>query len=201
MHTVRPRAGSARLVLLLVAAGVGTALLFPTACEADRRRVTVPKHLIRFDDGDTVVIDWTKGREEVRILSIDAPEIRHLQHDIPFDQPFGREATGFLKGCLAVANKVELLRAAEKDRYGRTLGYLFLNGRNYSVLAIEARLAYGPSGRFGDEGLPREYAACRAAAAKAGPLPFEEPYLYRKRMRELSAWMKERGTYPAEEGR
>ena len=130
--------------------------------------------LIRFDDGDSIDIDWPKGVEHVRILGIDTPEVQHLDHDLPYPQPFGTEAAGFLRGCLAVAKKVELLRSGKKDRYERTLGYVFVNGRNYSVLVIEARLAYGPSDRFGDNGLPEEFASCKAAAARAGPVAFDD---------------------------
>ncbi len=185
-------------LVVVVAAGAATLLVVPPPAHArGKERVAVPKHLIRFDDGDSITIRWTQGDEVVRILGIDTPEVLHLEHDIPYPQPFGYTAAGFLRGCLAVANKVELLRSGQKDRYDRTLGYLFVNGRNYSVLAIEARLAAGPSGRFGDNGLPKEYAACRTAAAAAGPVPFEEPHLYRKRMRALSKWMKANGSYPA----
>lgn len=184
---------------LVAGAGAAVLLLVPPddALARGKGRVAVPRHLIRFDDGDSITIRWPQGDEVVRILGIDTPEVLHLEHDIPYAQPFGYTAAGFLRGCLAVASRVELLRSGQSDRYDRTLGYLFVNGQNYSVLAIRARLAVGPSGRFGDNGLPREYAACRAAAAAAGPVPFEEPHLYRKRMRALSKYMKKDGSYPA----
>jgi len=162
----------------------------------ERGRIAVPKNLIHFDDGDSIGIRWPEGVEQVRILGIDTPEVQHLDHDLPYAQPFGNEAAGFLRGCIAVAGKIELLRSGERDRYGRTLAYVMLDGKNYSVLVIQARLSYGPNDRFGDNGLPKEYAACKAAAKKAGPPAFEEPYLYRRRMRTVSAWMKKQGTYP-----
>jgi len=166
------------------------------ASAGGKERVPIPKDLLHVDDGDSVDIRWPRGAETVRILGIDTPEVQHLDHDLPYAQPFGREALGFLRGALAVADKVELLRSGQNDKYGRTLGYLFLDGRNYSVLVIEARLAYGPSARFGDNGLPKEHAACVAAAGAAGPVPFEEPWLFRKRMHAVAAWMKANGTYP-----
>ena len=159
--------------------------------------VAVPKQLISFDDGDTVAIAWRgRSREVVRILGIDTPETLHLEHNIPFPQPFGEEAAGFLRGAMAVADKVELLRSGQKDPFGRTLGYIFLDGKNYSVLILEARLAIESVTRYGDNGMPREAAACLAAAKRAGPVPFEDPALYRKRMRAVSAAMKKAGTYP-----
>ncbi len=183
-------------LLLAAAAAIGSGWFHEDAQAGDGARAVVPKHLIRFDDGDSIVIRWPRGEEVVRVLGIDTPEVQHLDHDIPYAQPFGAEAAGFLRGCLAVADEVELLRAKTKDDYGRTLAYVFVDKKNYSVLAIEARLATGPSGRFGDNGLPAPYAACRAAARKAGPVPFEAPYKFRGRMRDVSKWMKKNGTYP-----
>ena len=52
-----------------------------------------------------------RGPEEIRLLGVDAPEVEHLAHDIPSRQPFGERAAGFLQGALAVAHRVEILRA------------------------------------------------------------------------------------------
>jgi micrococcal nuclease len=157
-------------------------------------RVPVDPSRVLVDDGDTVAIRWSKDdTETVRILGIDTPETRHLEHDLPYAQPFGPEARAFAQGAFAVAGQVELLRSATLDPYGRTLGYLFLNGRNYSVLAVRARLAVESVSFYGDNGLPAEAAEVAAAAKDAGPLPFEPPHLFRARMREVSKWMKEHG--------
>ena len=128
-------------------------------------RIQVPVDKIEMDDGDTITIDWSDGdRERVRILGIDTPEIQHADFNIPYEQPFGREAAGFAAGAFAVAQKVELLRAAMKDPYGRTLGYIFLDGRNYSVLVLKARLAVETVSHYGDNGLPEEADAGQAEA-------------------------------------
>ncbi len=157
-------------------------------------RVPVEPAAIAVDDGDTVVIHWSKqDAETIRILGIDTPETRHLAHELPYAQPFGPEARGFAQGAFAAATQVELLRAATLDPYGRTLGYLFLNGRNYSVLVIQARYSTETVSFYGDNGLPREAAEVVAAARQIGPLPFEPPYQFRARMRELTRWMKEHG--------
>jgi endonuclease YncB( thermonuclease family) len=146
---------------------------------------------------DSVVIHWTANDHEiVRILGIDTPETRHLQHQIPYSQSFGPEARGFAMGAFAAATKVELLRSAILDPYDRTLGYLFVNGRNFSVLAVAARMAEETVSRYGDNGLPAESAAVLAAAKAAGPPPFESPGEYRKRMRDVSRGLKEKGEYP-----
>lgn len=160
-------------------------------------RIEVDPSKVEIDDGDSVVIHWTASDHEiVRILGIDTPETRHIQHQIPYAQAFGPEARGFAMGAFATATKVELLRSSILDPYDRTLGYLFVNGRNYSVLAVTARMAEETVTRYGDNGLPAESAAVLAAAKAAGPPPFESPGEYRKRMRDVSRWLKERGEYP-----
>lgn len=162
-------------------------------------RVSVDPSRVRIDDGDTLEIRWSRGDVEVvRILGIDTPETRHLEHDIPYAQPFGEEARRFAIESFAEATRVELLRSATLDPYGRTLAYVFVDGHNYSVLAVRARLALENVSHFGDNGLPREAAAVLAAAEAAGPVAFEPPYRYRARMRELSKYLREQGTYPEE---
>jgi micrococcal nuclease len=160
-------------------------------------RVLVDPAKVRVDDGDTVVIEWSKGdNETVRILGIDTPETRHVEHNLPYPQDFGPEARGFALGVFVAATDVQILRAATLDPYGRTLGYLFVNGRNYSVLVVAARLAAETVGHYGDNGLPKEAAEVLAAARAAGPVPFEPPYQFRARMRDVSAFLQQQGASP-----
>jgi len=163
------------------------------------QRVKVDPALVSVEDGDTVAIRWpgTDGEEIVRILGIDTPETRRLEHNIPFDQPFGKEADAFAKGAFAAASDVELLRCSTLDPYGRTLGYLFINGRNFSIMVIKARYSTETVSHYGDNGLPAEAAQIKAAAKDIGPLPFEPPHVFRARMRDLTTWMKQTGQYPA----
>ena len=130
----------------------------------------------------------TSDTEIVRILGIDTPEVRRLEHNLPYDQSFGPEARAFAQGAFAAATEVELLRSPTLDPYGRTLAYLFINGRNYSVMAIKARYSGETVSHYGDNGLPKEAAEVLAAAKEAGAslLPFEPPHLYRARMRTLT---------------
>jgi endonuclease YncB( thermonuclease family) len=132
------------------------------------------------DDGDTIRISWLDGpRETVRILGIDAPEIRHQNNPIAEDQPYGQESLAFARRLIQGARRLELVRATHGDRFGRTLGYLFVDGANYSVLAIENHLAESTIDRFGNSGFPREAAEVRDAARRAGPPPFESPVRFR----------------------
>ena len=58
------------------------------------------------------------------------------------------------------------------------------------MLVIRARLAEESVSHYGDNGLPELAAQVTAAAKTAGPLPFEPPHVFRKRMRALSDWTK-----------
>ena len=163
------------------------------------QRIKVDPALIKVEDGDGVDIQWSPSDVEiVRILGIDTPEVRRLEHNLPYDQPFGPEARAFARGAFAAATEVELLRSPTLDPYGRTLAYLFINGRNYSVMAIKARYSTETVSHYGDNGLPREAAEVTAAAKEAGPtlLPFEPPHLYRARMRTLTNALKQSGQFP-----
>ncbi len=145
--------------------------------------------LIDVGDGDTVVIQWSdEDRERVRILGIDTPEVAHPSMGWYDDQPYGEQATAFAEGVFAMAESVELLRAAEPDGYGRTLGYLFVNGRNYSILAVTAGYAVETVSHYGDNGLPRDRGCGAGGVARVGPVAFEAPFRFRRRMRELNEW-------------
>ncbi len=136
-------------------------------------RVAVLPEGIRVMDGDTAEIRWSAADvETVRILGIDAPELYERKGWVPDRggalDPRGAEARGFARGAFAVAGRIELMRSAGLDRYRRTLGYFFLDGRNYSVMAIEAHLARETITRFGDNGLPEQARAVLEAAKRAG---------------------------------
>jgi endonuclease YncB( thermonuclease family) len=163
------------------------------------QRLKVDPALVTVEDGDNVLIRWNdKDTEIIRILGIDTPEIRRLEHNLPYDQPFGLEAKAFAQGAFAAATEIELVRSPTLDPYGRTLAYLFINGRNFSVMVIKAKYSGETVSHYGDNGLPNESAEVLAAAKEvgAGPLPFEPPYQFRARMRTLTESMKQSGHFP-----
>lgn len=160
-----------------------------TQTRKSKERVPVPVDRVRVDDGDTVTIEWGPNDQEiVRILGIDTPETQHPDHGLPHDQAFGPEARAFCRGAFAAARTAELLRAETVDPYGRTLGYLWVNGYNYSVLVVRARLAVESISRFGDNGFPKEAAEVLEASRTVAPVPFENPGDFRRRMREINDW-------------
>jgi micrococcal nuclease len=199
-----------RLTLAVAGLLVGLACLAPESLKAQApatqakpqprtssAKVKVDPATITVDDGDSVVIKWPSGDDEiVRILGIDSPEVRHVEHNIPFDQEHGPEARAFARGAFSVAGDVQILRCTTLDPYGRSLAYLFLDGKNYSVLIIKARLSSESVTIYGDNGLPAIAAEVVAAAKEAGPPPFEPPGAFRARMRTQTEWMKKNGTYP-----
>jgi 5'-nucleotidase (lipoprotein e(P4) family) len=191
-------AGCALILVLTLAGADAAAQTAPAAQPRPHgQRQRVPLTALQMDDGDTVSIRWsTTDLETVRILGIDAPEIRHFEHDLPYDQPFGRDAAAFARARFGRAAQLEILRAATLDPFGRTLAYLFIDGRNYSLEILDARLAVESVTAFGDNGFPTEAAAVLAAAKKTGPVAFEPPHVYRARMRSVTAWLKEHGSYP-----
>ena len=181
-------------VMLLVATQVGAQVDSEENIQSrpSLERVSIDIDLIEVGDGDTVTIHWGDGdNERVRILGIDTPEVAHPSMGWHDDQPYGPEATAFAKGVFAMAESVELLRAAEADGYGRTLGYFFVNGRNYSVLVVAARYAVETVSHYGDNGLPEPSEAVLAASRGIAPVPFEAPYKFRGRMRALNEWREE----------
>ena len=135
-------------------------------------RVPVDPARVVVDDGDTFVVRWSKDDvETVRILGIDTPETRHLPHDLPYAQSFGPEAAAFARGAFAAATQVELLRSSTLDPYGRTLGYVFLNSRNYSVLVVEARFSAETVTFYGDNGLEGGSRRGAGRVEDGGPSP------------------------------
>ncbi|MFA4973211.1 MAG: thermonuclease family protein [bacterium] len=140
-----------------------------------------PISKIDFDDGDT----FECRGEDIRMLGVDAPEISHPRHGIAKDQEGGRDAAGFTEDAIKKAGRVLIVRSG-KDRYGRTLAHVLLDGELLGAKLIKAGLAYESISHFGDNGMP-EFALQILEAAKVSPKPsFEEPYKWRKKHQKKS---------------
>ncbi len=97
--------------------------------------------IVRVIDGDTIIVDMNGKNETIRLIGIDAPEIKE-----PGSKPqcFSQEATDKAKEILT--NKNVNLEAdptqGERDKYERLLRYVFLtDGTNFNQLMIADGLA------------------------------------------------------------
>ena len=72
-------------------------------------------NVLRITDGDTVVLKRGDEVVRVRLLCIDAPEIR---------QTYGQAARVYLQSKLRESKGEVFMESKGKDRFGRTLGYL-----------------------------------------------------------------------------
>jgi len=98
--------------------------------------------LISCEDGDTAVFDSVNGQIRVRFLGIDTPEASY-KYD-----PWGFQATQFTCEKLYEASTLVIEQddaAGPVDNYGRTLGYVWYDGRllNLEVLEQAYSLAVG----------------------------------------------------------
>ena len=94
--------------------------------------------LIRVIDGDTIVVNSSKGKETVRFLLIDTPEIVHPNKE---EEPFAKEASKFVKDSLDLNTKIWIERGyPETDLYERSLAYVWYQEENNQIINLNAEL-------------------------------------------------------------
>ncbi|MEH7463371.1 thermonuclease family protein [Bacillus thuringiensis] len=105
-------------------------------------------------DGDTLKVKLENGKEEtVRFLLIDTPETKHPRLGV---QPFGPEASAFTKKYASEGKKIQLeLDVSEREKYGRLLAYVWVDGQMINRLLVEQGLArvayvYAPNTKYVD---------------------------------------------------
>lgn len=97
----------------------------PNASQKDLFASIIPATVIRAIDGDTIEVKLINGKTEtVRLIGMDTPEVVHPTRG---EEPFGREASDFTRRTLAGKGVYLELDAAERDRYGRLLAYVWLS--------------------------------------------------------------------------
>ncbi|MFN8525158.1 MAG: thermonuclease family protein [Chloroflexota bacterium] len=136
------------------------ALLTSTAYAQDR----TPAHVVSVTDGDTVVVSLSDRDEKVRLIGIDAPE------SVDPNRPkmcWADEASARAKELLGDRDVELELDKGERDRFGRLLAYVWIDGENSSLtLAREGhavQLTIAPNTRYVDQ-----IAAAVAEARDAG---------------------------------
>lgn len=138
--------------VLLALAGCGDASS-PTPRES-----TTGVRVVQVVDGDTIGVEIADGRERVRIIGINAPEQGECLAD---------EATALLRD-LVDGEEVDLVTdRSDRDRFGRLLRYVEVDGLDAGAELVEAGLAvarrYPPDTARSDG-----YAALQRGAADSG---------------------------------
>jgi micrococcal nuclease len=123
---------------------------------------------VRVIDGDTVLLD---GRERVRLIGVDTPELHREGTPVQY---FARQASAFTRG-LAEGRTVRLEYERERrDRYGRTLAYVYLEDGTFLNLEI-VRRGYGFAYTRHPFRYLDEFRAAERAARAAGAGLWAEP--------------------------
>ena len=142
--------------------------------------IEMDKSKIELDDGDSFTYDGMG----IRVLGMDTPEIAHPEHGFHSDQPFGRQAAKMTAGILVNAKSVSYV-PYERDRYGRMLAHVFVDGNLLSVKLIRAGLAHETVSHYGDNGFPKLAERIKEAAENSEAKDFMPPYKWRQQNRGL----------------
>ncbi len=105
-------------------------LLLALACTANAETIT--GRVVGVADGDTItVLDANKVQHKIRLSGIDAPEKK---------QPFGNRSKESLSE-LAFDRTVNV-ETSKRDRYGRQIGKVLINGRDVNLVQVERGMAW-----------------------------------------------------------
>lgn len=109
--------------------------------------------VVRVVDGDTFVIYYNGTNEKVRLIGVDTPESVHPNEEK--NTEFGDMVSNYSKKMLT-GKKIQIEFDVEKrDKYGRLLAYVYLDGQMYNEVLLEkgyAKLAtYPPNVKYVDE--------------------------------------------------
>lgn len=147
-----------------------------TEKQSPRQSYICPHEMIKHDDGDSFYC----GDKYIRILGLDTPEIAHPEHGIFQDQEYGKEALGLTNKLLDEAERVTIFED-KKDKYGRTLAHVLVDGELLAVKLIKAGLGYETISFYGDNGFSEFAKQIKDAAETSSKPKFEEPHLWRKK--------------------
>lgn len=91
--------------------------------------------VVRVVDGDTIVIQYQGTEEKVRLIGVDTPESVHS--DASKNTPYGKVASDYTKAQLT--GKIIQLEfdVQERDKYGRLLAYIYVDGKMYNKTLLE----------------------------------------------------------------
>ncbi|WP_338448474.1 thermonuclease family protein [Niallia oryzisoli] len=94
-------------------------------------------------DGDTLTINLNGKKETIRLLLVDSPESVHPEKQV---QPYGKGSYFFVRSLAPIGKEIQVeLDVCERDKYGRLLAYVYVDGIMLNELLLEkglARVAY-----------------------------------------------------------
>ncbi len=113
---------------LLMRGAAAALLLLALAAQAE----TVTGRVVSVADGDTItVLDATKTQHKIRLAGIDAPEKA---------QAFGQRSKESLSDL--VFNQVVTVETTKRDRYGRSVGTVVVDGLDANLEQIKRGMAW-----------------------------------------------------------
>lgn len=89
-------------------------------------------------DGDTIQVAWGARRETVRLLGVDTPETVHPDRPV---ECFGPEASAYTTDRLLGRDVSLTFDRERRDRYGRLLAYVAVEGQSVNDELLDRGLA------------------------------------------------------------
>lgn len=110
----------------------------------------IVKKVHKVVDGDTIDVDIDLGFnisyfQRVRLAGIDTPESRTTD---PYEKKLGMESKEWLKKALEGQTKIVIKteKPDSSEKYGRILGWLYVNDVNLNMVMIDQGYAWGYMG-------------------------------------------------------
>lgn len=155
--------------------GIESEFVLSPALRASFQVIVLDKEKIVVIDGDTIHYE----DKRIRLLGVDCPEVPSDFFGGEGQEPYATEAKNFVMRRIQEGKKIELILSGDRDKYGRDLGHIFIDGKSLSLELIEQGLAYETVSIYGDNGFPDLAQKILEMAEKITP-PFQRPSEWRR---------------------
>jgi len=109
--------------------------------------------VVRIVDGDTIVVSYNGTDEKVRLIGVDTPESVHADKRKNTEE--GVKISHYTKSKLTGKMVSLELDVQQRDKYGRILAYVYLDGEMYNKHLLEIGFAkvatYPPNVKYVEE--------------------------------------------------
>jgi endonuclease YncB( thermonuclease family)/methylphosphotriester-DNA--protein-cysteine methyltransferase len=148
------------LVFMLVCVGAGSARQAAASStgqsRASKAQPVIEGKVVKVSDGDTItVLDKENREHKIRFQGIDAPESK---------QAFGQVSKDNLARMI-MGKEVKVVWS-KRDKYGRTVGKVLLDGQDVNIEQVKAGLAWHYK-KYSDEQPPEDRVTYAAAETEA----------------------------------